>query len=63
MQGVMVDLVIGAALFTPIGFGVAYMQHKKNMKQEESERELNNNQSTQSESDIKNTFQNNNLRT
>jgi translation elongation factor EF-1beta len=63
MQGVLVDLVIGAALFTPIGFGVAYLQHKKVMKQEEAEKESMKNQSTQSESDINNSFHNKNLRT
>lgn len=63
MQGVMVDLVIGAALFTPIGFGVAYLQHKKIMKQEEAEKESIKNLPTQSESDFNKTFHNRNLKT
>jgi hypothetical protein len=43
MQGVMVDLAIGAVLFTPIGFAAGYLQHKKALKQEKSDNELKNN--------------------
>ncbi len=40
MQGVIVDLLIGAVLFTPIGFLAAYLQHKKTLKEEEKKNEL-----------------------
>ncbi len=43
MQGVMVDLAIGAVLFTPIGFAAGYLQHKKALKQEKLDIELKNN--------------------
>lgn len=43
MQGVMVDLTIGAILFTPIGFAAGYLQHKKALKQEAIDKKLINN--------------------
>lgn len=37
MQGVIIDILIGAILFTPIGFYAGYLQHKKVLKKEEEE--------------------------
>ena len=34
MTGVIVDLLIGFALFTPIGFFVGYIQHKREKNKE-----------------------------
>ncbi len=35
MEGVIVYILIGFVLFTPIGFLAGYLQHKNNMKKDQ----------------------------